>query len=166
MGLALNTFSVIKARYEVQTFLSGWGGCGAAKWVYERDRQSSYYSYGSFGEAFFGLLRAGPKEIFRGAVASSLRDALYAGIFDMFYEHIKSTLRTCISLLCSCFSLTVTSHFPSPLTCPSSLDCSPRESRGASRRRAVRALALHGYCSQLGVRSDGGRTRHPRYATV
>ncbi len=37
-------------------------------------------------------MRSGPSEIFRGAVASSLRDAPYAGIFVVFYEHIKSTL--------------------------------------------------------------------------
>ncbi|KAI0751651.1 solute carrier family 25 member 38 [Daedaleopsis nitida] len=69
VGLVLNPFSVIKARYE-----------------------SSYYSYGSLSEAFFGLIRSGPSEIFRGAIASSLRDAPYAGIFVVFYEHIKSSL--------------------------------------------------------------------------
>lgn len=39
-----------------------------------------------------GIMRAGPSEVFRGAVASSLRDAPYAGIFVVFYEHIKSTM--------------------------------------------------------------------------
>ena len=101
------------------------------------DGQSSYYSYGSFGEAFFGLLRAGPKEIFRGAVASSLRDAPYAGIFVVFYEHIKNTLCTSISLLCSRLSLTVTFYSPLPIPCSSSLDCSPRDSRGASSRHPL-----------------------------
>ncbi|KAH9921546.1 solute carrier family 25 member 38 [Epithele typhae] len=69
VGLVLNPFSVIKARYE-----------------------SSYHSYSSLSGAFIGLMRAGPSEIFRGAVASSLRDAPYAGIFVVFYEQIKSTL--------------------------------------------------------------------------
>lgn len=57
--------------------------------------KSSYYSYGSLPEAFIGLIRSGPSEIFRGAIASSLRDAPYAGIFVVFYEHIKSTLCMC-----------------------------------------------------------------------
>ncbi|KAI1788946.1 solute carrier family 25 member 38 [Ganoderma leucocontextum] len=74
VGLILNPFSVIKARYE-----------------------SSYYSYGSLPEAFFGLIRSGPSEIFRGAVASSLRDAPYAGIFVVFYEHIKATLSSAVA---------------------------------------------------------------------
>ncbi|KAM5540581.1 hypothetical protein V8D89_005612 [Ganoderma adspersum] len=74
VGLMLNPFSVVKARYE-----------------------SSYYSYGSLSEAFFGVIRSGPSEIFRGAVASSLRDAPYAGIFVVFYEHIKATLSSAVS---------------------------------------------------------------------
>ncbi|EJF63122.1 solute carrier family 25 member 38 [Dichomitus squalens] len=74
VGLVLNPFSVIKARYE-----------------------SSYYSYGSLSEAFLGLMRSGPSEIFRGAIASSLRDAPYAGIFVVFYEHIKATLSSAAS---------------------------------------------------------------------
>ncbi|RPD62122.1 solute carrier family 25 member 38 [Lentinus tigrinus ALCF2SS1-7] len=74
VGLVLNPFSVIKARYE-----------------------SSYYSYGSLSEAFIGLIRSGPSEIFRGAIASSLRDAPYAGIFVVFYEQIKSSLSSAIS---------------------------------------------------------------------
>ncbi|KAI0366224.1 solute carrier family 25 member 38 [Pilatotrama ljubarskyi] len=74
VGLVLNPFSVLKARYE-----------------------SSYYSYNSLGGAFMGIIRSGPSEIFRGAIASSLRDAPYAGIFVVFYEHIKSTLSSAVS---------------------------------------------------------------------
>ncbi|KAI0773683.1 solute carrier family 25 member 38 [Fomes fomentarius] len=74
VGLALNPFSVIKARYE-----------------------SSYYSYSSLPQAVLGLLRSGPSEVFRGAVASSLRDAPYAGIFVVFYEHIKSMMSSAVS---------------------------------------------------------------------
>ncbi|KAI0723624.1 solute carrier family 25 member 38 [Earliella scabrosa] len=74
VGLLLNPVSVIKARYE-----------------------SSYYSYGSLPQAFIGLIRSGPSEIFRGAIASSLRDAPYAGIFVVFYEQIKSTMSSAVS---------------------------------------------------------------------
>ncbi|KAI0329934.1 solute carrier family 25 member 38, partial [Cubamyces sp. BRFM 1775] len=74
VGIILNPFSVLKARYE-----------------------SSYYSYNSLPQAFMGILRSGPSEIFRGAIASSLRDAPYAGIFVVFYEHIKGTLSNTVS---------------------------------------------------------------------
>ncbi|KAI0676685.1 solute carrier family 25 member 38 [Trametes maxima] len=74
VGFILNPFTVLKARYE-----------------------SSYYSYNSLPQAFMGIIRSGPSEIFRGAVASSLRDAPYAGIFVVFYEHIKSTLSSAVS---------------------------------------------------------------------
>ncbi|KAI0662843.1 solute carrier family 25 member 38 [Cubamyces menziesii] len=74
VGIVLNPFSVLKARYE-----------------------SSYYSYNSLPQAFMGILRSGPSEIFRGAIASSLRDAPYAGIFVVFYEHIKGTLSNTVS---------------------------------------------------------------------
>ncbi len=35
------------------------------------------------------IARAGPPELFRGFLASSLRDAPYAGLFLVFYEVIK-----------------------------------------------------------------------------
>ena len=35
------------------------------------------------------IVRAGPSELFRGFLASSLRDAPYAGLFLVFYEAIK-----------------------------------------------------------------------------
>ncbi|KAI0352775.1 solute carrier family 25 member 38 [Trametes cingulata] len=74
VGIILNPFSVLKARYE-----------------------SSYYSYNSLPGAFMGIIRSGPSEVFRGAIASSLRDAPYAGIFVVFYEHIKTTLSNAVS---------------------------------------------------------------------
>ena len=86
VGLILNPFSVVKARYEVSQSVPN-----PPPWSLQLS-QSSYYSYGSLSEAFFGVIRSGPSEIFRGAVASSLRDAPYAGIFVVFYEHIKATL--------------------------------------------------------------------------
>ena len=35
------------------------------------------------------IVRGGPSELFRGFLASSLRDAPYAGLFVVFYEAIK-----------------------------------------------------------------------------
>ena len=35
------------------------------------------------------IARGGPSELFRGFLASSLRDAPYAGLFVVFYEGIK-----------------------------------------------------------------------------
>jgi len=40
--------------------------------------------------AFVSIVRQGPPELFRGFLASSLRDAPYAGLFMVFYEGIKS----------------------------------------------------------------------------
>jgi len=50
------------------------------------------YAYQSFSTALVSLVRAGPSELFRGVVASSLRDAPYAGIFVVCYERIKQEL--------------------------------------------------------------------------
>jgi solute carrier family 25, member 38 len=47
------------------------------------------YAYESFGGAFVSIARLGPPELFRGFVASSLRDVPYAGLFVVFYENIK-----------------------------------------------------------------------------
>jgi len=66
VGLLLNPFSVLKARYE-----------------------SSMYAYESLGGAFVSIVRQGPHELLRGFLASSLRDAPYAGLFVVFYEGIK-----------------------------------------------------------------------------
>ena len=41
-------------------------------------------------------MRAGPSELFRGVVATSLRDAPYAGLFVLCYEQMKSEICTSI----------------------------------------------------------------------
>ncbi|KAJ6543924.1 mitochondrial carrier [Mycena capillaripes] len=66
VGFLLNPFSVLKARYE-----------------------SNMYAYSSLTGAFLSIARLGPSELFRGFLASSLRDAPYAGIFVVLYEGIK-----------------------------------------------------------------------------
>lgn len=52
-------------------------------------QQSNIYAYESLGVAFGSLVRQGPSELLRGFLASSLRDAPYAGLFVVFYEGIK-----------------------------------------------------------------------------
>lgn len=47
------------------------------------------YAYESLTGAFRSISRQGPSEFFRGVLASSLRDAPYAGLFVVFYEAIK-----------------------------------------------------------------------------
>ncbi|KAH9971675.1 mitochondrial carrier domain-containing protein [Lactifluus volemus] len=66
VGFVLNPFSVLKARYE-----------------------SNLHTYGSLTSSVRSILRGGPSELFRGFLASSLRDAPYAGLFLVFYEGIK-----------------------------------------------------------------------------
>ncbi|KAF5371954.1 hypothetical protein D9615_008068 [Tricholomella constricta] len=66
VGFLLNPFSVLKARYE-----------------------SNMYAYQSLTGAFVSIARQGPSELLRGFLASSLRDAPYAGLFIVFYEGIK-----------------------------------------------------------------------------
>jgi len=66
VGFVLNPFSVLKARFE-----------------------SNIYDYQSFSGALVSILRQGPSELLRGFLASSLRDAPYAGLFIVFYEGIK-----------------------------------------------------------------------------
>lgn len=53
------------------------------------DIQSNIYAYESFTGAFAIIVRQGPSELLRGFLASSLRDAPYAGLFVVFYEGIK-----------------------------------------------------------------------------
>jgi hypothetical protein len=43
------------------------------------------------------ITRAGPSELFRGFLASSLRDAPYAGLFVVFYEGIKHEAASVLS---------------------------------------------------------------------
>ncbi|KAJ3533019.1 hypothetical protein NMY22_g7506 [Coprinellus aureogranulatus] len=66
IGFILNPFSVLKARFE-----------------------SSMYQYQSVGQGMSIMLRSGPSELFRGFLASAMRDAPYAGVFLVFYERIK-----------------------------------------------------------------------------
>jgi len=66
VGSLLNPFSVLKARFE-----------------------SNLYAYESLTSSFVSIVRSGPSELFRGVVASSLRDAPSAGLFVVFYELIK-----------------------------------------------------------------------------
>ncbi|KAF8901746.1 solute carrier family 25 member 38 [Gymnopilus junonius] len=66
VGFLLNPFSVIKARFE-----------------------SNMYNYPSLSQALLSITRQGPSELFRGFLASSLRDAPYAGLFVVFYEGTK-----------------------------------------------------------------------------
>lgn len=66
VGFLLNPFTLLKARFE-----------------------SNIYAYQSLTGALVSITRQGPSELFRGFVASSLRDAPYAGLFILFYESIK-----------------------------------------------------------------------------
>lgn len=47
------------------------------------------YAYESLSGALISITRQGPSELLRGFLASSLRDAPYAGLFIVFYEGIK-----------------------------------------------------------------------------
>ncbi|KAJ7067840.1 solute carrier family 25 member 38 [Mycena amicta] len=75
VGFLLNPFSVLKARYE-----------------------SNMYSYTSLSSALVSIARQGPSELFRGFLASSLRDAPYAGIFVVVYEGTKRQLASAFPL--------------------------------------------------------------------
>jgi len=66
IGFFLNPVSVLKARFE-----------------------SNIYAEESLAASFASIVRLGPSELLRGFVASSLRDAPYAGLFVVFYEAIK-----------------------------------------------------------------------------
>ncbi|KAK2462272.1 hypothetical protein APHAL10511_005578 [Amanita phalloides] len=78
VGFLLNPFSILKARYE-----------------------SNIYAYKSFPQALVSIIRQGPSELLRGFVASSLRDAPYAGLFMVFYEEIKRDTSSIIAPLSS-----------------------------------------------------------------
>ncbi|KAG6374983.1 hypothetical protein JVT61DRAFT_3758 [Boletus reticuloceps] len=82
VGFLLNPFSVLKARFEAcriipsvlhTTYLS----------------QSEHFAYRSLTGSLVSIVRTGPKELMRGFVASSLRDAPHAGLFVLLYEAIK-----------------------------------------------------------------------------
>ncbi|KZT73659.1 mitochondrial carrier [Daedalea quercina L-15889] len=69
VGALLNPFTVLKARYE-----------------------SKLYEYSNIYSAIGSLVRAGPSELFRGVVATSFRDAPYAGLFVLCYEQLKTEI--------------------------------------------------------------------------
>jgi solute carrier family 25 protein 38 len=82
VGFLLNPFSVLKARYEVGI---SWFKYPPNCWLWK----SNLYQYNNLPTAFISLVRQGPSELLRGFLASSLRDAPYAGLFVVFYEAIK-----------------------------------------------------------------------------
>ncbi|KAI0829262.1 solute carrier family 25 member 38 [Trametes gibbosa] len=102
VGFVLNPFTLLKARYE-----------------------SSYYSYNSLPQAFMGIMRSGPSEVFRGAIASSLRDAPYAGIFVVFYEYIKTTMSNAVS------SAPNTASIPIPISTSAAVNSASAATAGA-----------------------------------
>jgi hypothetical protein len=81
----VNPVTVLKARYE-----------------------SNLYGYTSFPSAFASIVRSGPSELFRGFLASSLRDAPYAGLFVVFYEGIKR--EACANLFLLLLGLSVLTY--------------------------------------------------------
>lgn len=64
-----------------------------------RGNQSDMYAYKSLRGAFVSIARQGPQELLRGFMASTLRDAPYAGLFVVFYEGIKREASGCLFLL-------------------------------------------------------------------
>jgi hypothetical protein len=80
--------------------------------------QSNLYAYESLTGSFVSIVRLGPSELLRGFVASSLRDAPYAGLFVVFYEVLKRETCKIIELRPTLlimnayhFSTTVTPYF-------------------------------------------------------
>lgn len=82
VGFLLNPISVLKARFEA---------CWSVSLVPPRTNylQSEHFAYRSLAGSLRSIVRMGPKELMRGFVASSLRDAPYAGLFVLFYELVK-----------------------------------------------------------------------------
>lgn len=90
VGALLNPFTVLKARYEVPLFPTL--ATIPVLTSYLRHSQSKLYAYHSIPSAIGSLIRAGPSELFRGVLATSLRDAPYAGLFMLSYEQLKTEL--------------------------------------------------------------------------
>jgi solute carrier family 25, member 38 len=82
VGTILNPLAVLKARYEVCTTASRLS-------LVDNSSQSDLYAYRSLWQAFCALARGGPSHLFRGATASAMRDAPYAGLFLVSYEQLK-----------------------------------------------------------------------------
>ncbi|KAJ8085898.1 hypothetical protein PM082_004717 [Marasmius tenuissimus] len=51
--------------------------------------ESNIYTYETLSGAFISILRLGPSELLKGFLATSLRDAPYAGLFVVFDEGFK-----------------------------------------------------------------------------
>lgn len=82
VGFLLNPFSVLKARFEVC--------CTIPPVPHAADcLQSEHFAYRSLTGSLRSIVRTGPSELMRGFVASSLRDAPYAGLFVLLYEAVK-----------------------------------------------------------------------------
>lgn len=101
VGLLLNPFSVMKARFEVSSRSeSGIMALDSISCIC--CAQSDRYAYKSMWEAFTAILReSGPRGLVQGYNASALRDAPFAGLYVLFYEAIKD--KTCTSSLSSAF---------------------------------------------------------------
>ncbi|ODQ63795.1 mitochondrial carrier [Nadsonia fulvescens var. elongata DSM 6958] len=55
--------------------------------------ESSLYKYTSLYQAFTQILKTeGPKSFFSGTLATAARDAPYAGLYVVFYEHCKTVI--------------------------------------------------------------------------
>lgn len=61
--------------------------------------QSNLYNYTSLGAALRSVAQEGPRGLLKGFVASSLRDAPYAGMFVVLYEGAKHTLCMCFDVI-------------------------------------------------------------------
>jgi hypothetical protein len=68
------------------------------------NHQSNLYKYSSIGAALRSVAQDGPRGLLKGFVASSLRDAPYAGIFVVLYEGVKHSMCTsnCLSNISFC----------------------------------------------------------------
>lgn len=84
VGTLLNPLAVLKARYEVSTAVLLLDFSSQKSFF-----QSDLYAYRNFWQAFWSLTRCGPSHLFRGAAASAMRDAPYAGLFLVSYEQLK-----------------------------------------------------------------------------
>src|SRR6266404_1015909 len=94
VGFVLNPVSVLKARYEVSTFFAPLYAFLTSAHLLLFLSQSNLHAYGSLISSVRSITRGGPSELFRGFLASSLRDAPYAGLFLVFYEEIKHEAAT------------------------------------------------------------------------
>lgn len=106
-------------------------------------QQSNIYAYESLGGAFGSLVRQGPSELLRGFLASSLRDAPYAGLFVVFYEGIKR--ETCQLSYLLTFSMHSTYHISLAYLIPpkSNGEATVIHGLSAASAGAIATLATH-----------------------